>query len=142
MNVTYLVYTMKNILFSALLCLSVLVISCTSEQNNANYTFQIPRSLIKEAKNTPTVPAFTKKIADTELICYLVDTCTGKLDGAPVEINMTEIGNPIATANAVFTIQKESVENDQFSVQFPEMVGTTQVQCVIMTDSVWHSSST
>ena len=65
MNVTYLVYTMKNILFSALLCLSVLVISCTSEQNNANYTFQIPRSLIKEAKNTPTVPAFTKKIADT-----------------------------------------------------------------------------
>lgn len=51
MNVTYLVYTMKNILFSA----------------------------------------FTKKIADTELICYLVDTCAGKLDGAPVEINMTEI---------------------------------------------------
>jgi hypothetical protein len=139
MNVTYLVYTMKNILFSALLCLSVLVISCTSEQNNANYTFQIPRSLIKEAKNTPTVPAITKKIADTELICYLVDTCAGKLDGAPVEINMTEIGNPIATANAVFTMQKESVENDQFSVQIPEMVGTTQVQCVIMTDSVWHS---
>lgn len=47
--------------------------------------------LVYSMKNT-FFSAFTKKIADTELICYLVDTCAGKLDGVPVEINMTEIG--------------------------------------------------
>jgi thiol-disulfide isomerase/thioredoxin len=128
---------MKNILFSATLCISMLLASCTSNHNN--YTFQIPPSLIKEAQNAQTVPVFTKKIADTELICYLVDTCTGKLDGTPVEINIAEIGNPIETANAVFTMQKGCVENDMFSFQFPDMVGTTRVTCTIPTDSIWHS---
>ena len=130
---------MKKAFFATLLCISALLVSCTNEQDNYKYTHQIPKSLIKEAQTLQTLPAFTKKIADTELICYLVDTCAGKLDGYDAEINLHEAGNPIATANAVFTTQKCRIENNQFSCHFPDMVGTTRVNCFILTDSVMHS---
>ena len=129
---------MKKAFFATLLCISTLLVSCTNKQDNANYTHHIPKSLIKEAQTSQTIPVFTKKIADTELICYLVDTCAGKLEGQVVEINVDEIGNPIATANAIFTIHESSIENDVFSLLIPDMAGTTRVTCTISNDSVWH----
>ena len=126
---------MKNTTLSLLACIAILLGSCTNKQSDTNYTFHIPDSLIIDADTAQSIPALKKEIADTKLICYLVDSCSRE-NKIPVEITLNEFGNTIETINDIFRKELLFVKKDSFSITFPQMVGTGKVSFSIdLTDS-------
>ena len=111
---------MKKLLFTIGTLCAILISSCT---NQGKYTYQIPDSLIVDADTATIIPAYQKKIGDTKVVCYIVDTCRRTYNYS-AQITMREVGNPILTENDIFAIQLAKIENDSFSISFPEMVGT------------------
>ena len=121
---------MKRLTF--ILCvLCILISSCTKYGENAQYTFQIPDSLIIDADTATVIPAYQKKIGDTKVVCYIVDTISGKYNGEKVSVELYEVGNPIETYKTVY------VERDSFVVDFPDMVGTSRCLCAIELDTLF-----
>ena len=125
---------MKRLTFILCVLCATMILSCT-KQNSVQYTYQIPDSLIIDADTATVIPAFQKEIGDTKVVCYIVDTCNRSYE-YPAQITMMEFGNPILTSNDIFAIQLAKIENDSFSISFPEMVGTGTVSCAFqITDS-------
>ncbi len=123
---------MKKLLFTIGTLCAVLISSCT---NQGKYTYQIPESLIIDADTATIIPDYQKKIGDTKVVCYIVDTCSRNYK-YPAQIIMREFGNPILPVCDYLDIQPVKIENDSFSISFPEMVGTGNISCAFaITDS-------
>ena len=122
---------MNNRFFLFFICIVLLLISCTRVQKELKYTHQIPDSLIIDADTATVIPAFQKEIGDTKVVCYIVDTISGKYNGGKVSVELCEVGNPINTKKTTF------VERDSFVVDFPDMVGTSGCICTIELDTLY-----
>ena len=126
---------MKNINLFILLFLVIITTACIDTTIKNIQTYQIPDTLIVDADTATIIPDFQKKIGDTKLVCYIVDSCSRSYE-YPAQITMSELGNPILTRNDLLDIQLAKIENDSFSISFPEMVGTGNVSCAFpITDS-------
>ena len=122
---------MKKLLFVIGTLCAVLISSCTGQSDNTQYTYLIPDSLIIDAATATIIPDYQKKIGDTKVICYIVDTISGKYNGEKVSVELYEVGNPIETYKTVY------VERDSFVVDFPDMVGTSRCLCAIELDTLF-----
>ena len=123
---------MKKFLFTIGTLCAVLISSCT---NQGKYTYQIPDSLIIDADTATIIPDYQKKIGDTKVVFYIVDTCSRNYK-YPAQITMREFGNPILPVYDYLDLQLVKIENDSFSISFPEMVGTGNISCAFaITDS-------
>ena len=122
---------MKKLLFTIGTLCAVLISSCTGQSDNTQYTYLIPDSLIIDADTATIIPDYQKKIGDTKVICYIVDTISGKYNGEKVSVELYEVGNPIETYKTVY------VERDSFVVDFPDMVGTSRCLCAIELDTLF-----
>ena len=125
---------MKKLTFILCVLCATMILSCT-KQNSAQYTFQIPDSLIIDADTATVIPAFQKEIGDAKVVCYIVDTCSRNYK-YPAQIYLNEICNTIGCRNDVFGVQLSTIEEDSFSIIFPELVGTGNISCSFaITDS-------
>ena len=122
---------MKKLLFVIGALCAVLISSCTGQSDNTQYTYHIPDSLIIDADTATIIPDYQKKIGDTKVVCYIVDTISGKYNGWKVSVELCEVGNPIKTKKTTF------VERDSFVVDFPDMVGTSGCLCTIELDTLY-----
>lgn len=111
---------MKRLTFILCVLCATTILSCT-KQNSVQYTYQIPDSLIIDADTATIIPAYQKKIGDTKVVCYIIDSCRGKYDGKLVLLELHEVGNKN------FTSRKVRVEKDSFVVEFKDVVGTSMV---------------
>ena len=117
---------MKKLLFTIGTLCAVLISSCTGQSDNTQYTYQIPDSLIIDADTATIIPDYQKKIGDTKVVCYIVDTISGKYDGESVLLELHEVGNKNITSRNV------KVEKDSFVVEFKDVVGTSMVRIDVL----------